>query len=65
MFKADLMYVVKESDHFCVELQGGTDNATVQYKVVAAWVGPRPADRNKAADVATPTNPAFVAWLKV
>ena len=31
--KADLMYLVNESDKFCVEVQDGTNNKSVPYKV--------------------------------
>ena len=45
---------------FCIEVQGGTNNKSVPFKVTAAWVGPQPNEKNKAA--ADMTNPDFKTW---
>ena len=45
---------------FCIEVQGGTNNKSVPFKVTSAWVGPQPNERNKAA--ADITNPDFNHW---
>lgn len=61
--KADLMYLITEHDRFCVEVQDGTNNKAVQFKVTAAWVGPHPNDRNRKAG-AMVDNPIFSKWLR-
>ena len=61
MAKADLMYLISETDRFRVEVQGGTNNKSVPFKIVSAWIGPQPSDKNKEA-AADMRNPAFAKW---
>ena len=45
--KADLMYLIKDGDKFCVEVADGTNNKSVPFKVTSAWIGPHPHEKNK------------------
>ena len=62
-FKADLMYLINETDVLMVEVQDGTNNKAVPFKVISAWIGPHPNEKNKES-MAMAGNPVFVRWLK-
>jgi len=61
--KADLMYLINDSDKFCIEIQDGTNNKSVPYKVTSAWIGPHPHEKNKES-AAMAGNPHFMKWLQ-
>ena len=60
--KADLLYLIDGSETMRLEVQGGTNNKAVPYKVTSAWIGPHKNEKNKES-VAMPGNPLFVSWL--
>ena len=62
-FQADLMYLLNETDIIMLEVQDGTNNKAVPFKVTAAWIGPHPHEKNKES-MAMAGNPVFVKWLK-
>ena len=62
-FKADLMFLINETDILMLEVQDGTNNKAVPFKVTAAWIGPHPNEKNKES-MAMAGNPVFVKWLK-
>jgi len=62
-FQADLMYLLNETDILMLEVQDGTNNKAVPFKVTAAWIGPHPHEKNKES-MAMAGNPVFVKWLK-
>ena len=61
--KADLMYLINETDRLRIEVQDGTNNKAVPFKVTSAWIGPHPHEKNKES-VAMAGNLYFVKWLK-
>ena len=61
--KADLMYLITENDRLRIEVQDGTNNKAVPFKVTSAWIGPHPHEKNKES-VAMAGNLYFVKWLK-
>lgn len=61
--KADLMYLIKDGDKFCVEVADGTNNKAVPFKVTSAWIGPHPHEKNKES-AAMAGNPHFMKWCK-
>ena len=59
--KADLMYLIRDGDKFCVEVADGTNNKAVPFKVTSAWIGPHPHEKNKES-AAMAGNPHFMKW---
>jgi len=60
--KADLMYLINDTDTVRLEVQGGTNNKAIPCKVTSAWIGPHKNEKNKES-VAMSGNPVFVSWL--
>lgn len=63
MTKADLMHVIKGTDKFNIEVQGGTNNKSVPYSVTSAWIGPQPNDKGKDCPQDM-MNKDFCVWLQ-
>ena len=61
--KADLMYLIRDGDKFCVEVADGTNNKAVPFKVTSAWIGPHPHEKNKES-AAMAGNPHFMKWCQ-
>jgi len=60
--KADIIYLLNETDTLQLDVQSSTNNKAVTCKVTCAWIGPHKSQKNKESS-AMPGNAAFMKWL--